>query len=132
MIFFEPDISEADMQYNITQLEKTGSVKTFSQLYQEGLETTRSDSSSLLVGGYLFFCCFSGWHYQHDRAEYPAISAHVFRLLYLRLSLAKLRMDNSSISVVYVCRGGRCRTDFLAVYGDKGSAVLHADSAHRL
>ena len=84
------------------------------------------------VGGYLFFCCFSGWHYQHDRAEYPAISAHVFRLLYLRLSLAKLRMDNSSISVVYVCRGGRCRTDFLAVYGDKGSAVLHADSAHRL
>ena len=48
MIFFEPDISEADMQYNITQLEKTGSVKTFSQLYQEGLETTRSDSSSLL------------------------------------------------------------------------------------
>ena len=128
MIFFEPDISEADMQYNITQLEKTGSVKTFSQLYQEGLETTRSDSSSLLS----VVSCFSGWHYQHDRAEYPAISAHVFRLLYLRLSLAKLRMDNSSISVVYVCRGGRCRTDFLAVYGDKGSAVLHADSAHRL
>ena len=55
MIFFEPDISEADMQYNITQLEKTGSVKTFSQLYQEGLETTRSDSSSLLSVVICFF-----------------------------------------------------------------------------
>lgn len=48
-IFFDADITEEEYRCNIEELEKTGIVQSFEELYNNGIATARSDMSSLLA-----------------------------------------------------------------------------------
>lgn len=53
MIFFEQDITEEEYDLNLEKLRETGIVDSFQHIYEEGVKTIQTESSSLLA---LTFC----------------------------------------------------------------------------
>lgn len=48
MIFFNQEITDAEINHNLELLQKTGSVKSFAELYNDGIQRASSDMQSLL------------------------------------------------------------------------------------